>query len=154
MRSALAATGFPAERVSLAVTEEAILTAGAELVPVLHELRALGVRICLDDFGMGQTLYAHLARLPLTSVRIDVAALGGGGDTAHALKVVRSIVLSAQTFGLAVVAHGVSPGPLLDDVLACGVHMVRTREDLRHVTAERVREELATGAEAVRILAR
>ena len=154
VRSALAATGFPAERVSLAVTEEAILTAGAELVPVLHELRALGVRICLDDFGMGQTLYAHLARLPLTSVRIDVAALGSGGDTAHALKVVRSIVVSAQTFGLAVVAHGVSPGPLLDDVLACGVHMVRTREDLRHVTAERVREELTTGAEAVRILTR
>ncbi len=54
---------------------------------------------------------------------------------------------SARSFGLLVVAHGVSPGPLLDAVLARGVHLVRTREDLRHVTADRVRQELTGGTE-------
>ena len=149
--SALADSGLPADRLSLAVTEETILTATAELVPALHELRGRGVRLCLDDYGLGQTLYAHLARLPFTSIRMDISALGGRGDTEHTIAVVRAIIASAEVFGLVIVAHGVSSGPLLDALVACGLQTVRTREDLRHVPLARVREELAPGG--VRILA-
>ncbi|MCO7220179.1 EAL domain-containing protein, partial [Klenkia sp. PcliD-1-E] len=152
VRTALEASGLPAERLSLAFTEEALLTSTADLVPALHELRGDGVRLCLDDFGMGQTLYAHLSRVPLTSVRIDVSALGARDDE-DLLRRVRAIAASAATFGLRTVAHGIGPGPLLDAVLECGVSMVRTRADLQQVPFARVQEELAAGPAGTRILA-
>jgi diguanylate cyclase (GGDEF)-like protein len=153
VRRALAAAGLPAGMLSLALTEEALQTSPIALAPALHELHALGVRICLDDYGLGQTLHSHLARIPLTSVRIDVAALGGRGDDELTVRAVRAVVLAAGAFGLTTVAHGVSPGPLLDAVLAAGVHTVRTREDLQHVSLERVQQELAPQAGGSRILA-
>ncbi|SDF66073.1 diguanylate cyclase domain-containing protein [Klenkia brasiliensis] len=152
VHSALAASGLPPGRLSLVFTEEAVLTSTADLVPALHELRAAGVRLCLDDFGMGQTLYAHLSRVPLTSVRIDVSALGARDEQDLLLRV-RAIVASADMFGLRTVAHGIGPGPLLDRVMECGVSMVRTREDLRNVPFARVQQELAAGPAGTRILA-
>ena len=152
VRQALAAAGLPAGMLSLALTEEALQTTSVALAPALHELHALGVRICLDDYGLGQTIHSHLARVPLSSVRIDVSAIGGRGDDELTVRAVRAIVLAADAFGLTTVAHGVSPGPLLDAVLATGVHTVRTREDLQHVSLERVQRELAPRAGGSRIL--
>ncbi len=131
---ALAGSGLPASRLSLALTEEALLTAPATLAPVLHDLHATGVRICLDDYGMGRTLVSHLSRIPLDTIRIDVAGLRGRGDDAHTLRVVRAIAADAEAFGLMTVAHGVDPGPLLDQVLAAGVRMVRSRATPQLVT--------------------
>jgi len=154
VRRALADAGLPPDRLSLALTEEALQISPAALAPALHELHGLGVRVCLDDYGLGQTIHSHLARIPLSSVRIDVAALGGRGDQDRTVRAVRAIVLAADAFGLTTVAHGVSPGPLLDAVVATGVHTVRTREDLQHVPWERVQQELGPAPEGARILAR
>ncbi len=123
---ALAAAGMPATRLVLALTEEALLTSPASLPAALREVRAAGVRICLDDFGMGQTLFAHLSRVPLDSVRVDVGSLGARGDAARAVQIVSAIVASAETLGLTTVAHGVDPGPPLDAVLAAGATIVRS----------------------------
>jgi EAL domain-containing protein (putative c-di-GMP-specific phosphodiesterase class I) len=117
---------MPATRLVLALTEEALLTSPASLPAALREVRAAGVRICLDDFGMGQTLFAHLSRVPLDSVRVDVGSLGARGDAARAVQIVSAIVASAETLGLTTVAHGVDPGPPLDAVLAAGATIVRS----------------------------
>ncbi|SCX40218.1 PAS domain S-box-containing protein/diguanylate cyclase (GGDEF) domain-containing protein [Klenkia marina] len=154
VRRALDGSGLAPGTLSLALTEAALQTSPPALPPALRELHALGVRICLDDYGLGQTIHAHLSRAPLTSVRIDVAALGARGDEELTRRSVRAIVATCTAYGLDTVAHGVSPGPLLDAVLAAGVQTVRTRADLHHVTVEQVRRELRPGAEGARILAR
>ncbi|KQS68859.1 hypothetical protein ASG41_08110 [Modestobacter sp. Leaf380] len=144
--TALVTADLPAHRLCLALTEDALLTAPAALPGVLHELHAAGVRICLDDYGMGRTLVSHLSRIPLNSIRIDVSALGGRGDDEHTLRVVRAITANAEAFGLMVVAHGVEPGPLLDGVLDAGVQMVRSRATPQLVPIEEVAELLRVPA--------
>jgi diguanylate cyclase (GGDEF)-like protein/PAS domain S-box-containing protein len=149
---ALTAADMPPTRLVLALTEEALLTAPASLPSALREVRAAGTRICLDDFGMGQTLFAHLSRVPLDSIRIDVDALGARGDAARAVQIVSAIVATADTLGLATVAHGVDPGPTMDAVLAAGATLVRSSahphrvgiEDVPAAVAALLRQPAAT----------
>lgn len=138
VRGALAAAGLPASRLVLALTEEALLTAPAGLPTALREVRAAGVRICLDDYGMGQTLFSHLSRVPLDSVRVDIDALGARGDAARAVQLVSAIVGTARALGLATAVHGMDPGPTLDAVLAAGATIVRSTAHPHRVTLEDV----------------
>jgi diguanylate cyclase (GGDEF)-like protein len=130
---ALAAARLAPSRLVLALTEEALLTGPPALPPALAEVRAAGVRLVLDDFGMGQTLFAHLARVQLDAVRIDVAALGARGDATRAARIVAAIVDNARSFAMRTVVHGVEPGPLRDAVLAAGVDVIRDRDHPRQV---------------------
>ena len=135
---ALAAADLPASRLTLALTEEALLTAPASLPAALREVRAAGVRVCLDDYGMGQTLFAHLSRVPLDSVRVDIDALGARGDAARAVQIVSAIVGTSRALGLATAVHGVDPGPTLDAVLAAGASVVRSSAHPHRVGIEDV----------------
>lgn len=68
--SAIEASGFPAEDLLIEITESVVLSTDAT-IPVLHQLRDLGVRIALDDFGTGFSSLAHLRQLPIDVVKID-----------------------------------------------------------------------------------
>jgi len=67
----LAATGLPAERLTLEVTESAAMERIAETLATLAALKALGVRLALDDFGTGHSALANLRQLPLDTLKID-----------------------------------------------------------------------------------
>ena len=82
--AALASSGLAPERLMLSVTEETLLTSSAGLVPELEAAHATGVQLCLDNYGMGHSLFALLARLSLDVVRVDLAALGRRDDTSRA----------------------------------------------------------------------
>ena len=101
----LEATGLPAERLVLEITETALLNSAPDRV--LTELRELGARIALDDFGTGYSSLEHLQRFPVDSIKIDKVFVdrvaGGLRDSALA----RAIVQLGQTMGLATVAEGV-----------------------------------------------
>jgi EAL domain-containing protein (putative c-di-GMP-specific phosphodiesterase class I) len=101
----LSATGLPAERLVLEITETALLNSAPDRV--LTELRELGARIALDDFGTGYSSLEHLQRFPVDSIKIDKVFVdrvtGGLRDSALA----RAIVQLGQTMGLATVAEGV-----------------------------------------------
>ncbi len=105
--AALAATGLPAERLVLEVTESAVMHDLATAVERLAALRALGVRVAMDDFGTGHSSLSHLRALPLDWVKVArpfVQQLEVS-DADRAL--VRGIVEFAHGFGLALVAEGV-----------------------------------------------
>jgi predicted signal transduction protein with EAL and GGDEF domain len=98
---------FPAERLTLEVTETALLTDPERAVDVLTQLRKFGVRIALDDFGTGLSPLAQLRVWPLDEVKVDISLVGGmlvgPGDRA----VVRATIELAHALGLEVVAEGV-----------------------------------------------
>jgi EAL domain-containing protein (putative c-di-GMP-specific phosphodiesterase class I) len=96
-------------------------------VPELEAARRSGVRICLDNYGMGHSLFALLARLPLDLVRVDLTALAARDDTDRALQVLAAIARTTAGFGLVAVAGGISSAELLDGALAAGVQLVNGR---------------------------
>ncbi len=124
---ALAVSGLTPSRLVVCVTEETLLTSSAALLPALEAVRATGVRLCLNDYGMGQSLYALLARIPLDLVRVDLAALAPRDDTDRALQVVAAIVRTTGGFGLTTVVGGVSTPELRAAVHATGATLVHGR---------------------------
>jgi diguanylate cyclase (GGDEF)-like protein/PAS domain S-box-containing protein len=124
---ALATAGLDPRRLTLSFTEETLLTTSATLVAELEAARETGVRLCLDNYGMGHSLFALLARIPLDMVRVDMNALAPRDDTARARLVLAAIVRTTTDFGLVPIAGGVSSAEMRDDVLAAGVQLLHGR---------------------------
>jgi EAL domain-containing protein (putative c-di-GMP-specific phosphodiesterase class I) len=97
----------PASRLTLEVTESAVMADPGRAVALLHRLRVLGVRLSVDDFGTGYSSLSYLQRLPVQEVKIDrsfVVALDTEGEN---VAIVRAIVDLGRNLGLDVVAEGV-----------------------------------------------
>ncbi|MGI9147391.1 MAG: EAL domain-containing protein [Chloroflexota bacterium] len=104
---------FAAERLTLEVTETALLADPDRAVDLLRQLRKLGVRIALDDYGVGLSPLAQLKVWPLDEIKPDASLvrgmLAGAGDRA----IVRATIDVAHALGLDVVAEGVENEPTL-----------------------------------------
>jgi diguanylate cyclase (GGDEF)-like protein/PAS domain S-box-containing protein len=124
---ALASAGLRPSRLTVSFTEETLLTSSAALVPELEAVRRTGVRLCLDNYGMGHSLFALLARIPLDMVRVDLAALATRDDTGRALQVLTAIVRTTTSFGLLAIAGGVSSPQVRESVLTSGVQLLHGR---------------------------
>src|SRR6185312_14695811 len=97
---ALDATALPPSRLILSFTEETLVTSSASLVPELEAIRAAGVRLCLDNYGMGQSLFGLLARVPLDAVRADLTLLSVRDDSLPSLQILAAILQVTTGFGL------------------------------------------------------
>jgi diguanylate cyclase (GGDEF)-like protein len=110
VRSALAAARLPAAALTLEITETAVMHDLTRSLGVLQELRALGVRLSVDDFGTGQSSLAYLKRLPIHEVKIDKGFVTGLADDRGDAAIVRAAIDLGHALGLRVVAEGVEDG--------------------------------------------
>jgi diguanylate cyclase (GGDEF)-like protein len=110
---ALLRHGLPAWALEFEITES-VLIDGAELPrATLMELRDLGVRLMLDDFGTGFASLAYLRRLPLDGLKVDRSFVEGLGRDAEATAIVEAVAGIARGMGLELVGEGVEdPGQL------------------------------------------
>src|SRR2546429_2127502 len=69
--AALAASGLAANRLELEITEAVLIRDDEAALAILHQLRAIGVRIALDDFGTGYSSLSYLQRFPFDKIKID-----------------------------------------------------------------------------------
>ena len=102
----LRATGLPASALSMEVTESVIVTEGTIGHQALEDLQRLGVRIAIDDFGIGYSSLSYLAKLPIHALKVDRTFIAGLG-TAQDGSIVTAMVDLAHKLGLEVVAEGV-----------------------------------------------
>jgi len=101
--------GVPAELLEVEITETALVADPSRILPVLERLGDLGVRVAIDDFGIGNTSISQLRHLPVGELKIDrlfVTDLRLGGREGSEV-VVQAMVDLAHSFGLRVVAEGV-----------------------------------------------
>lgn len=103
----LAETGLPPEHLVIELTEGILMEQIEEVAPKLQRLRELGIRISVDDFGTGLSSLAHLKRLPIDSLKIDLSFIRDIPDNPDACKIVDAIIAMSQQFGLKVIAEGV-----------------------------------------------
>lgn len=107
VRRAIEEASIPASSLELEITETTAMQHADVTVEVLRALRALGVGISIDDFGMGYSSLNYLKRFPLTAVKIDRAFVhdlaGEGGDGA----IIGAVIGMARSLRLRVVAEGV-----------------------------------------------
>jgi diguanylate cyclase (GGDEF)-like protein len=102
----LASTGLPASALSMEVTESVIVTEGSIGHEVLEDLQRIGIRLAIDDFGIGYSSLSYLSKLPVHSLKVDRTFIAGLG-TAQDSSIVSAMVDLAHKLGLEVVAEGV-----------------------------------------------
>jgi len=103
----LAAAGLPGSAITLEITESAMMADPVQAQETLGRLRALGVRIAVDDFGTGHAALAYLKRLPVTELKIDRTFVTGLDVNDDDRAIVRSTIELAHDLGLRCVAEGV-----------------------------------------------
>lgn len=98
--------GFPLSRLTLEVTETAIMTDPVRAKAVLSELHDAGIHLSMDDFGIGQSSLTYLKELPITKMKIDKSFVMDFEQPRN-VAVVRSAIDLARNMGLQVTAEGV-----------------------------------------------
>jgi diguanylate cyclase len=100
-------TGFAADRLTLELTEEALIRDLDRTSAQLQVLRAKGVRVAVDDFGTGYSSLAYLKALPLDYLKIDKGMTPDIVGTGKDRVILRAIIAMAKALGLAIIAEGV-----------------------------------------------
>jgi diguanylate cyclase (GGDEF)-like protein/PAS domain S-box-containing protein len=113
---ALRETGVPAGSLCLEVTETAVLRRPDMARLALDALRRLGVRVALDDFGLGYSSLTHLKTLPVDVVKVDRSFVADLVRSTEDRAVVEAVLTLARRMGLTVIAEGVETADQ-DDVL-------------------------------------
>jgi diguanylate cyclase (GGDEF)-like protein len=107
MSSVLDDTKIAPSRVVLEMTEKALTDDPLAAKGRLEELRAIGVKLALDDFGAGQSSLAYLQQLPFDRIKIDRGFIAALDHSANAGVVIQAIVGLGRALGLAVLIEGV-----------------------------------------------
>ena len=106
--SALASTRLQPSRLELEVTESVFLGDDAATLASLERLRALGVRLVLDDFGKGYSSFGYLSRAHFAKIKIDQSFVRGAAEGAQdCVAIVNAILALARGLGVETTAEGV-----------------------------------------------
>ncbi len=100
-------TGLPARRLELEITEGVIFDDPVRALAVLRRLKALGVKIAMDDFGTGYASMSSLRSFPFDKIKIDQGFVSGVESNPPSAAIVRSIIGLGNALGIPVIAEGV-----------------------------------------------
>jgi diguanylate cyclase (GGDEF)-like protein len=118
---ALAASGLPARRLELEITETVLLNDSAATLATLHALRDLGASISMDDFGTGYSSLSYLRSFPFDKIKIDqsfIRNLAAADDGSRAI--VRAVIALGQSLGMRTTAEGVETEEQLEWLRSAG----------------------------------
>lgn len=118
--AALEESGLPAAALTLEVTETVLMGRRGDARADLARLHGLGVRIGLDDFGIGASSLSWLARLPLHVVKVDRSFATALGQSERAKVIVQAMVHLSHTLGFEVVVKGVETESQLEWLAGAG----------------------------------
>jgi predicted signal transduction protein with EAL and GGDEF domain len=122
VRGALANSGLEARRLTLEITESAIMEDVPNTFRVLSELRSFGVKIAIDDFGTGYSSLSLLSEIPVDTIKIDQSFVTNVAKRPEPGRLIRAIQSLASDFGLRTVAEGVEELDQLQALQALGCH--------------------------------
>ena len=107
VREILEDTGLPPRLLELEITESGAMQSPENSVRTLYELKKLGIRISLDDFGTGHSSLSYLKRFPIDTLKIDQSFVRDITHDSDTAAIVTAIVAMAHSLRLKVIAEGV-----------------------------------------------
>jgi EAL domain-containing protein (putative c-di-GMP-specific phosphodiesterase class I) len=141
---ALATWSIPPDRLTIEVTESALMIDVERSLGVMQELKQLHVRLSIDDFGTGYSSLAYLRRMPLDELKIDKTfvqnMLGNKAD----VQIVRSVIDLAHNFELEAVAEGVEDLATLEMLADLGCDVIQGYHYARPMPLAQLRKWWAT----------
>jgi diguanylate cyclase (GGDEF)-like protein len=118
--SALGQSGLAATRLELEITETVLLQDDKTVLDALHQMRDLGVRICMDDFGTGYSSLSYLRSFPFEKIKIDRSFIRELGKENDAVAIIRAVMRLGSSLGMITTAEGVETEEQLEILRAEG----------------------------------
>ena len=112
--------GVEPRRVVVEISESALTGAADAYLARVSELRALGVRVSLDDFGIASTSIAQLRSLPIDQIKLDRSFVAGLGEASADAALAAGVLPLARALGIEVVAEGIETEGQLAHLFALG----------------------------------
>ena len=113
IRAVIEQTGMPADRLELEVTETAVFTDRAQALRTLLDIKALGVSIALDDFGVGYSSLDALRMFPFDRIKLD-RSFFTGDSRRQTVALVETVLSLSRIFGMSVLAEGIESSDQLE----------------------------------------
>lgn len=113
-------TGLPAGCLKIEITENVIMENNQATMQVFNELRAMGVQIQIDDFGIGYSSLGYLSQFPVDALKIDQSFINMMMTDSNQLKIVQAIVMLTQRLDVVVIAEGVETEEQLNQLKTLG----------------------------------
>ena len=145
----IARCGFDPSRLEIEVTETAVLAEEDEVRRNMARLHDLGLKIALDDFGVGYSSLSHLRLFPFDKLKIDRAFVTGCAENVQSATLVHAVVSIGRALGMKVVAEGVETEAQRKFLKVAGVHAMQGYLFAKPEPVEALRERLAAMKEAV-----
>ena len=107
VKRVLRSSGLEGSRLCLDITETLYITVLEGNTAALNDLKRMGVRLSIDDFGMGYSSLSYLKRLPVDTLKVDRSFVVGLGEDVEDTAIVQMTISLAHTLGMRIVAEGV-----------------------------------------------
>jgi diguanylate cyclase (GGDEF)-like protein len=118
--SALRSSGLSGERLTLELTESAIVQDPQRAIRVFEALKSLDATVAMDDFGTGYSSLAYLQRLPIDVLKIDKSFVTGMMRDPDSVAIVRAVLSLADALGMSTTAEGIESVELATTLTALG----------------------------------
>lgn len=122
VRQAIDRSGVPAGRIELEITENTLIEDDARALSVLTRLKEIGVRIALDDFGVGYSSLSYLSRFPFDCIKIDRSFVSEAKRNYGSLAIIETVVRLGKALDMRIVAEGVEDADELCILAQRGCH--------------------------------
>jgi len=142
VRAAVEAFGLAPRSLTLEITESVLMQDTEATLAALRALRGLGVRLAIDDFGIGFSSLGYLRRLPVDVVKIDRSFVAGIASGTEEWTLARGIIRLVHSLGLETVAEGVERAEQRAHLLALGCRLAQGFYFARPAPAEAIGELL------------
>jgi len=144
--SALSDSGLSAGRLELEVTESVLLQDSEANLEILHQLRRLGVRIAMDDFGTGFSSLSYLSRFPFDKIKLDRSFIIQPAGRREPEAIVEAMAGLGRSLGMTITAEGVETAAQLAMVREKGCHEAQGYLFSSPMPAEQALEMVWNGA--------
>ncbi len=118
-------TGMPPERLELEITETAFIEDYEDSLVKLDQIRKLGVKVAVDDFGTGYASLKYLKQLPADRIKIDRLFIKDLPDSPNDIAIIDALVILAGQLGLGLVAEGIETEAQRNHLTLAGVKLAQ-----------------------------
>jgi diguanylate cyclase (GGDEF)-like protein/PAS domain S-box-containing protein len=125
VRHILDDTGLPPESLELEITESMVMENPDRAAAILHELRAVGVKLAIDDFGTGYSSLGYLKRFPVDTLKIDRSFIKDVPADADDVAITHAVIAMGRSLRLTTVAEGVETAAQAEFLATHGCDMMQ-----------------------------
>jgi diguanylate cyclase (GGDEF)-like protein/PAS domain S-box-containing protein len=122
---ALVESGLSPERLELEITESILIESHLEILPVIHQLKNLGISIALDDFGTGYSSLSYLTMFPFDKIKIDRSFVQNVMTRPECRAIISAVLALGRGLGMAITAEGVENEEQFELLSSLGVDSIQ-----------------------------